>query len=54
MFVGATSAGKTSLINCLFKTKLPIGLGVTTNELTLALGNQQRRIWDMVGQNTDF
>ena len=31
MFIGDTSCGKTSLINSLFGTKLPVGLGVTTN-----------------------
>ena len=54
MYIGATSVGKTSLINNLFGTKLGVGMGKTTNETSLAFENKDIRVWDSVGQNSDF
>ena len=52
--VGPVAAGKSSLINFLFKTKLETGIGTTTRVATRAHKAGNLELYDTPGTNDDF
>ena len=53
-FIGAVSAGKTSMINALFQKNLPVALGHCTNKCEIVHIQNNNVIWDISGHNDDF
>ena len=53
-FVGPISAGKTSVINALFKLNLPVALGHCTEKCEVVHTESLNVIWDVCGTNDDF
>jgi len=54
LFIGDVSVGKTSLINALFRLRLPTGKGDTTEDVESVHEDGDLLLWDSPGANNNF
>ena len=54
LIIGPISAGKTRVLNTIFNTNFPVGVGETTTETALVASSGNIEVYDSPGENQTF